>query len=347
MTTADTARDMNLIRRAVGDKKLNYYGISYGTYLGATYAAMFPRHTRAMVVDGVLDPVAWATGRHGNGTTLPFSSRLRSGKGAWLALTSAFAECDRVGKNRCPLAGDASRKWHQVVHRLKQGPIKFRHNRLHYSDFVGISLGALYDRFLYRPLMWFIAAVHKAVFGTATARTALDPVKAYEHLKAVIKKADVTGPYGYGHSYLMSGQGVFCSDTVNPSNPRAWVRAAKLTDHWSPWFGAPWTWVSSTCAKWPGSSADAFRGPFKEHPSAPVLIVGNTYDPATPISGARRLNGLFAGSRLLTLNGWGHGALGQSDCTKKSMQRYLVRRVLPIQGKVCRPNKQLFPKPAG
>jgi pimeloyl-ACP methyl ester carboxylesterase len=347
MSTADTARDMDLIRQALGDKKLNYYGISYGTYLGATYAAMFPNHIRAMVVDGVLDPVAWATGRNGNGTKLPFSSRLRSGKGAWLALTSAFAECDRVGKSRCLLSGDAARKWHLVTHRLKQGPVKIHGFTLRYSDAVGTALGALYSRSYYRPLMRFIAAVYNALFGTPVARTAVDPVKAYKHLKAIIKKGDVTSPYGYGRAYNLAGPGVFCSDSLNPSNPRAWIGAAQQTDHRSPWFGAAWTWISSICARWPGSSADAFRGPFKEDPSAHVLIVGNIYDPATPISGARRLNGLLAGSRLLTLNGWGHGALGESVCTKKSMQRYLVRRVLPIQGKVCKPDKQLFPQRFG
>lgn len=66
MTTADTARDLDLIRQAVGDDKLTYYGISYGTYLGATYAAMFPDAVRAMIIDGVLDPVAWAKGRNGS-----------------------------------------------------------------------------------------------------------------------------------------------------------------------------------------------------------------------------------------------------------------------------------------
>jgi pimeloyl-ACP methyl ester carboxylesterase len=347
MSTADTARDMDLIRQALGDKKLSYYGISYGTYLGATYAAMFPDNIRAMVVDGVLDPVAWATGRNGNGTKLPFSSRVRSGKGAWLALTSAFAECDRVGKNRCVLAGDAARKWQQVVHRLRQGPVTIHGFKFHYSDMVGSALGALYSRRYYRPLMRFIAAVYEAMFGTATASTAIDPVNAYKQLKAIIKKGDVTGPYGFGRGYYMAFAGVACSDSLNPSNPRAWIGAANETDHRSPWFGAAWTWASSICAGWPGSSADAFRRPFKVHTSAPVLIVGNIYDPATPISGARRLNGLFGGSRLLTLNGWGHGALGESACTKKSMQRYLVRRVLPIQGKVCKPNKQLFPALAG
>ena len=101
MSTADTARDMDLIRQALGEETLNYYGISYGTQLGTTYAAMFPASVGRMILDGVLDPVAWTTGE-GDGLTRPFSERLRSGYGAWQSLTAAFAECDRVGRRRCP-----------------------------------------------------------------------------------------------------------------------------------------------------------------------------------------------------------------------------------------------------
>ncbi len=60
MSTAEVARDMELMRRAVGDKKLSYLGFSYGTYLGQVYANMFPDRFRVITVDGVLDPVAWA-----------------------------------------------------------------------------------------------------------------------------------------------------------------------------------------------------------------------------------------------------------------------------------------------
>ena len=74
MSTANVARDMDLLRRAVGDAKLTYAGYSYGSYLGATYANLFPGKVRALVVDGVLDPVAWSTGR---AATRPAPSRSR------------------------------------------------------------------------------------------------------------------------------------------------------------------------------------------------------------------------------------------------------------------------------
>ena len=63
MSTANVARDMDRLRQAVGDSKLSYYGVSYGSMLGQTYANMFPDHFRALVIDGVLDPIAWTTGR--------------------------------------------------------------------------------------------------------------------------------------------------------------------------------------------------------------------------------------------------------------------------------------------
>src|SRR5262249_10278640 len=76
MSTANVARDMDLLRQAVGDSQLTYAGYSYGSYLGTTYANLFPDKVRALIVDGVLDPIAWSTGRGNEAQTLPFSTRL-------------------------------------------------------------------------------------------------------------------------------------------------------------------------------------------------------------------------------------------------------------------------------
>jgi pimeloyl-ACP methyl ester carboxylesterase len=343
MTTADTARDMDLIRQALGETQLSYYGISYGSYLGATYAAMFPDRIRAMIVDGVLDPVAWSTGRGDAAKTLPFSTRLRSGVGAWESLTSAFAECDRVGKKRCPLAGDAASKWLRIVHRLKRGPVKIDGQRLTYPNWVGIALGALYDRSIYRPLMRFIKTIHREMFGSRTVGARTDFGAAREQLRRAVERVRFPGPYGYGTEYP-AFNGVSCADSLNPRNPRAWIAAGKKADREGPWFGRFWTWASSPCARWPGSKADGFRGPWAVDTSAPVLVIGNSHDPATPITGARVLNTKLDGSRLLIMDGWGHGAIGTSDCVTSKMSRYLVGGALPPSGTVCRPNKKLFPK---
>ena len=79
MSTANVARDMDLLRQALGDRKLNYYGASYGSYLGNTYGNLFPDKVRSLVLDSVVEPVAWATG-HGDGFRVPvFTQRAAPG----------------------------------------------------------------------------------------------------------------------------------------------------------------------------------------------------------------------------------------------------------------------------
>jgi pimeloyl-ACP methyl ester carboxylesterase len=350
MTTADTARDMDLIRQAVGDDALTYYGISYGTYLGATYAAMFPDDVRALILDGVLDPVAWSTGRMGLGDELPFSTRLRSGVGAWDALVSAFNECDRVGKARCALAGQASDKWRRITHRLKQGPARFGHGTINYSDLVFGTLGALYSQSSYHVLMHEIARLYRALFGPDKTG------QAKRGLGAAFRRMAASRPWPYGPVRLFGStatkaqaisptfEGVACSDSVNPTDPTAWVHAGAVADRQGPWFGRAWTWASGACATWPASKDDAYLGPWRTTTAAPLMIIGNFHDPATPISGARIANTLFDGSHLLSLDTWGHGALGESECVTTRMQRYLIHGVLPSSGMVCQPDHQLFPR---
>ena len=118
MSTANVARDLDMLRQAVGDAKLNYYGVSYGSFLGQTYANMFPDNVRALVIDGVLDPIAWTTGR-GRRLDVPFSTRLRSDAGAQATLNEFFRLCDAGGpraRSR-PQRGAASPRWRTLSRR--------------------------------------------------------------------------------------------------------------------------------------------------------------------------------------------------------------------------------------
>jgi pimeloyl-ACP methyl ester carboxylesterase len=93
MSTTNVVRDLDQLRQAVGDEKLTYAGFSYGTMIGQTYANMFPNDVRALIIDGVLDPIAWTTGS-GDGATVPFSTRLHSDIGAQATLQEFFRLCD-------------------------------------------------------------------------------------------------------------------------------------------------------------------------------------------------------------------------------------------------------------
>jgi pimeloyl-ACP methyl ester carboxylesterase len=366
MTTADTARDMDLVREALGESRLNYYGLSYGSYLGATYAALFPDRIRALAVDGVLDPVAWATGRGAQqARSVPFSTRVRSHVGAHEALVAAFTVCDRVGHRRCPLAGDAERTWRRMLHVLADGPVRIRgFGVLHYQDLVGVALGSLYDR---QAIPYLVDGLEELSHPLLDGAGSADRVRAASTaLRRALARRLVPGPYAGGTSlsdpvvdptgtptrharaarvrFLPAFPGVACSDSLNPARERAWVAAADRAERTGAWFGRIWTWASGACARWPGDGSDAYRGPFESETSAPILAIGNTHDPATTYLGAVTVTDLFPRSRLLTLDDWGHTSFGASDCAAERLTHYLVRLRLPPAGTVCRPDAPLYPR---
>jgi len=148
MSTANVARDLDILRQAVGDRKLTYAGYSYGSYLGVTYANLFGDKVRALVVDGVLDPIAWSTGRAGE-ADLPFSTRLHSDAGAQATLDEFFRLCDAAGAG-CAFSGDAAGRFAALAERLRNDPVEVPFPDgsvfvLDYSVLVATTLGALYD----------------------------------------------------------------------------------------------------------------------------------------------------------------------------------------------------------
>jgi pimeloyl-ACP methyl ester carboxylesterase len=350
MSTADTARDMDLIRQAVGDRQLTYYGISYGTMLGTTYAAMFPTHVRAIIVDGVLDPMEWTTGRFGLGRKVTVSARLRSGYGSWEALTSAFDECDRVGIHRCRWAGHIGTEWTKLIARLHAGAVRVQGQRITYADVIETVLGALYDEKAYPAIFRSIDGLYRQLFQPSTGARAA-AARAWTALRSeVAASGRVVPTYGVEPVSVESQrriepefEGVICSDSVNPTREQAAIPSAHFANEQGPGFGAAWAWISSVCINWPGSSSGAYQGPWRTRTAHPLLITGNLHDPATPISGARAVNKLFKGSVLMTVNLWGHGALGHSSCAVKKWDAYLVSGRLPAPGLVCQPDAPLFP----
>ncbi len=337
MSTADTARDMDLIRQAVGEDHLDYYGISYGTYLGATYAALFPDRVGRFVVDGVLDPVAWAT--TAGGAAKPFSTRINSAQGAYEALTSALTECDRMGASQCRLAGDATAKWHWMIRKAKQGKLRVSGARITYQDLVDATLYMMYDNNSYRDLALVLQRVWKKAHHSKPHKAGDPTAERMRKMADRFREA----PYAARQVKIYDAfAGVACADTPNPTTRAAWWKAGRAQDRQSPWFGSSWTWASAPCAKWPSAyGQDSFRGPFDANTANPILVVGNSHDPATPVSGARRFTTLFEGSRFLLMDGWGHGALGNS-CVTDAFNSYYATGALPREGTVCPKDKPLF-----
>jgi pimeloyl-ACP methyl ester carboxylesterase len=340
MSTANVARDLDLLRRAVGDDKLSYVGYSYGTYLGATYANLFPNKVRALVVDGVLDPIAWATGRGDQARTLPFSTRLRSDQGALATLNEFFRLCDAGADNCAFSAGNPRRRFARLAERLLEEPLQLPDGQggtfpFTYADLVGTALGAMYDPASWPDLavflqqLWDLAQPQAAAATLRTLRARLGGFQQEEY-----------------PNFVEGFPGVACSETDNPANVGAWARAARASDQRFRYFGRLWTWITSICQPWPGQDADRYDGPWTRRTSNPVLVVGTRFDPATRYQGAVILDNLLPRSRLLTLDGWGHTSFLASACIDGHVSGYLLTARVPPRGTVCQPDVVPFAQPA-
>jgi len=340
MATADVARDLDLLRRAVGDDKLSYVGYSYGTYLGATYANLFPGKVRALVVDGVLDPIAWATGRGDQARTLPFSTRLRSDQGALATLNEFFRLCDAGAANCAFSAGSPRRRFARLAERLLAEPVQLPDGQggtfpFTYADLVATALGAMYD-----PASWpFLAEFLQQLWDLAQPQAAAATLGTLRARLGGFQQEEYP-------NFVEGFPGVACSETDNPASVGAWARAARASDRRFPYFGRLWTWITSICQPWPGQDADRYDGPWTRRTSNPVLVVGTRFDPATRYQGAVILDNLLPRSRLLTLDGWGHTSLLASACIDGHVSGYLLTAQVPPRGTVCQPDVVPFAQPA-
>ena len=127
-----------------------------------------------------------------------------------------------------------------------------------------------------------------------------------------------------------------CGETPNPRVPGVYRRLANQADREARYVGAYWTYISLPCSHWPARDRDRFTGPWSVRTSSPPLLLNPRFDPASPHRNAITMNRLLPGSRLLTINGWGHTTLTtQSACKDDSVERYLIDGTLPRPGAVC------------
>ena len=327
MSTANAARDVDLLRRALGDQKLTFYGASYGSYLGTVYANLFPHRVRALVFDSIIDPAAWANGR-GDGFTVPTYTRQRSDAGTAATMRQFLQLCDRAGLRCAFSAGDPQAKWRTLLARARQAPIRIPGGPpAGYAEIVTRTVRLLADP----PQSWAaLAGKLQALYQASTpaAGTPSPPAA-----------ADAAAAYDNADEALAA---VTCADTNNPRDPFRWAPVARQRDRRFGPFGSFWAYLSEPCATWPARDHDRYTGPFNRRTSAPVLIIGTRFDPATPYRNARAVARQLPHSRLLTLNGWGHVALGKSTCIAAYVDHYLVTGALPPPGTTCRPDQRPF-----
>jgi pimeloyl-ACP methyl ester carboxylesterase len=341
MSSADAARDMDLLRRAFGDQKLTYVGYSYGSALGQNYANMFPGRFRALVIDAVIDPIAWATGRGWEARTTPVGTRIGSADGAGRTLGEFFRLCDAAGPD-CAFSGGASERFAALAKRLRGHPATITDPAtgetftVTYNDLIAVTLGALYSPVIWPDLALLLADLEQQ----------LSPATLGRRLAAIRAKLGLAGAAQEEYPNDVEGSpGVTCSDTINPRSFTEWQQAADRAERRYGYFGRIWNWAWSACRSWPRSAGqDRYLGPWTARTASPVLIVGNYFDPATRYQGAVTASRLLPNSRLLSYAGWGHAAyfIAGNYCVDSKVTQYLLTGRLPAAGTVCRPEGSPF-----
>ncbi|MFN8075345.1 MAG: alpha/beta hydrolase [Kineosporiaceae bacterium] len=311
MDTASVARDLDVLRAALGEGRLTYWGASYGTYLGAWYAHLFPWRVGRMLLDGAVDPGQDAAG-YVEGQARGFDRGLRA----------FVADCLKA--KGCPLKGTVDQALAQLgglVERLDSAPLDTGSERKLTQSLFITSIGAgLYDATQWPALR---SALSQAFAGRGKEALAL----ADGYLER-----DDQGRYG---QTLAANPSVFCQDFPESRSPEQIAEAAAQLQRRYPPLGASIGWGTLSCSAWPDKPAKQAR-PVGAQGAAPSLVLGTTGDPATPYEWAQALAKAIP-SRLLTREGQGHtGFRRGNSCVDDAVEAYLVAGTLPADGTRCR-----------
>ncbi|MFJ8213872.1 alpha/beta hydrolase [Streptomyces sp. NPDC096033] len=314
VSTVDAARDMDLLRAVLGDEKLNYVGASYGTFLGATYADLFPGRVGRMVLDGAMDPSRPALDLNRD-QTAGFDTAFRS-----------FAK-DCAKQSDCPLGQGTpeaqGQRLKEFFRKLDAQPVPSGDPARPLGEALATTgvIAALYDESAWPQLR---QALTDAMNGDGAALLSL--ADSYYEREADGKYANL----------MFANAAVNCLDQPPAfGGPEAVDAALPSFEKASPVFGAGLAWASLNCAYWPVKATGTAK-PLKAHGAAPIVVVGTTRDPATPYKWAQALAGQLDSGTLLTYDGDGHTAYGRgSDCVDAAINRYLLEGQAPPAGKRC------------
>ena len=312
--TVDAARDMDVLRAALGDQKLTYYGASYGTYLGAFYAEQFPKNVRALVLDGAVDPKLSST-----------DLLIEQAKGFETALRAFADDCVKTGS--CPFGNTPDAVIGQVSSFLTSTDEKPLSNTRD-SRKVTESLAVMgIARALYVKEYWPVlrqALTQATQKGDGTLLLALAD-------EMVERKAN--GTYS---NQTDANMAVNCVDKPNPSNLAAYGKAAEQAKKVAPRFGPFVVWGGLPCVYWPSQTEQAPK-PITAQGAAPIVVIGTIRDPATPYKWAQSLADQLSSGVLLTFDGDGHTAYLQGNsCITKATDDYLISTDPPKNGTTCR-----------
>ncbi|WP_063772464.1 alpha/beta hydrolase [Streptomyces sp. NRRL S-495] len=313
LSTVEAARDMDVLRALLGEERLHYVGKSYGTFLGATYAGLFPGRTGRMVLDGAMDP------------SLDSLAGNRTQAGGFETAWAAFAR-DCAEREDCPLGRTEQQAGEQLTAlfaAVDAHPLTTTDGARRLSEAQATTgvIQAMYADFLWPRLRTALADA-RAGDGTGLLK-----------LSDAYYGREVDGSYP---NLMFANMAVNCLDLPAPfAGPDDAARAVPDFERTSPRFGRDMAWMALTCTYWPVRPTGTPHT-VRAAGAAPIVVVGTTRDPATPYAWAQALAGQLESGRLLTYDGDGHTAYGRHDnCLDGAVNRFLLGGEPPENGKTC------------
>ncbi|MGA4838982.1 alpha/beta hydrolase [Streptomyces sp. G45] len=321
-TSLNNARDLDVLRAALGERKLTYLGASYGTYFGAVYATLFPTHVRRMVFDSAVDPDPERIWYANNlDQSAAFEDRWADFR-AWVA---RHDRTYRLGSTAEEVRLSYERVRAELTHRPAGGKVG------------SAQLHAAFLKAGYYDDYWPLRALALSQYLKGNPKPLIE--QAAPDPAAAAEEENGTAVY----------TAVLCNDAPWPTDFRVWDEDnTRLARHapFETWDNA---WMNLPCAYWPaprqrpvdvGASADVLP---------PTLILAAERDAATPYKGALKLRDRLGGSVLVTERGAGtHGvAGGPNRCVNGHLEAYLLKGRLPVRGAECAPHPEPEPLAAG
>jgi pimeloyl-ACP methyl ester carboxylesterase len=323
VSTGNVARDLDLLRAAVGDEKLNYLGYSYGTAIGATYISMFPTHQRALVLDGAVNPATYFDD--------PITGGFAQTRAFEVELGRFFDAC-AAQPRRCGFgAGDPSAAFDDLAASLTREPIIGPDGRKVTGDTARLAAVLA----MYAPDLWPVLAA-----GLADAQDGDGGL-----LQAIADAAN--GRDENGH-YDPSGDAFYSIYAVDgnwPSNTQLYESEGRRSFRSFPHFFFNHGYSELQWGELRPVPNGPATGPFRNPASAPTtLVVDTTFDPATPFADGKAMARTLGNSRLLVMDGDGHTAsyFDNGACIDDAVTAYFVDGTLPAKGTVCQQEKSAF-----
>lgn len=312
--TAAAVRDMDVVRAALGEDRINYLGFSYGTQLGAAYAERYPDRVRAMVLDGAVDP-----------NLDPVTESVNQVAGFQRAFERYAADCAKDAG--CPLGTDPAQfvnRFHQLVDPLVARPAATSDPRgLGYQDAITGTVSALYS-----PRYW--TYLTSGLLGLARGTDPMDLLS----LADDYQQRNSDGHYKNRQDAFTA---IRCLDAVYPSDPAVWADADLRAREAAP-FLAYGTFTGyaprDVCAMWPVPPTSSVHQATSPGPGK-VVVVSTTGDPATPYQAGVDLARQM-GASLISFDGVQHTVVFNGDaCVDSAVVDFLVDSVLPAAGLRC------------